>query len=367
MSAGSFGVYVHVPFCTHRCDYCAFATWTDRFHLADDYVLACVVAAGRQLADRPAATSVYFGGGTPSLLSPAAIGSILDAIPRASGAEVTIECNPDTVDPAKLAGYRRAGVTRLSFGVQSMQPHVLAALGREHDPAAVSTAVAAAGAAGFGDSFSVDLIMGAAGETVADWRESVEGVLALDPPPRHISAYSLTVEPGTPLAADPGRHPDSDDQADKYLLADELFTSAGLAWYEISNWAAPGAECAHNQLYWAQGEYMGIGCAAHSHTVDPATGRARRGWNVRTPDRYIREIGAGRSGESAGEELGPEARRREGLELALRTRSGVPVGALPSWDTDPALAGLVETGPPGRLRLTPKGRLLANEVMHRLA
>ena len=366
MSAESFGVYVHVPFCRRRCDYCAFATWTDRLHLADDYVRACVTAAHRQLdAGRPA-TSVYFGGGTPSLLPPDAIGAILESLPRNEGAEVTIECNPDTVDTAKLSGYRDAGVTRLSFGVQSMQAHVLAALGREHDPASVDRAVRAAGEAGFADAFSVDLIMGAAGETVDDWRKSVEGVLALEPIPRHVSAYGLTVEPGTPLAAQPDRYPDPDDQADKYLLADDLFSAAGLAWYEISNWARPGSECAHNQLYWSQGEYLGVGSAAHSHSLDRATGWSRRWWNVRTPDRYIKEVAEGRSGESAGEDIEPETRRREGLELALRTRTGVPEVVLPSWHSDESLAGLVEPAEPGRVRLTARGRLLANEVAHRL-
>ena len=366
MSTGSFGVYVHIPFCARRCDYCAFATWTDRFHLVDDYVGACMRAAGRQLdGDRPAA-SVYFGGGTPSLLSPDALGGILDSVPRTEDAEVTVECNPDTVDRAKLAGYREVGVTRLSFGVQSMQTHVLTALGREHDPASVGRAVAAAAEAGFAAAYSVDLIMGAAGESIDDWRKSVEGVLALDPPPRHVSAYGLTVEPGTPLAAEPARHPDPDDQADKYLLADELFTAAGLAWYEISNWAAPGSECTHNQMYWDQGEYAGVGCAAHSHSIDPVSGWSRRWWNVRTPDRYIREIGDGRTGESAGEDVDPVTRRREGLELALRTRLGVVEGALPDWRSDEALAGLVQPIPGGRLGLTPRGRLLANEVAHRL-
>ena len=366
MSTGSFGVYVHVPFCTRRCDYCAFATWTDRFHLAADYVRACVIAAGRQLDVGRPATSVYFGGGTPSLLAPDQIGSILDAVPRVDGAEVTIECNPDTVDLSKLAGYRQIGVTRLSFGVQSMQAHVLAALGREHDPASVTTAVAAAGAAGFADAYSVDLIMGVAGESVTDWQKSVEGILGLDPPPRHVSAYGLTVEPGTPLAADRARHPDPDDQADKYLLADELLGAAGLDWYEISNWAVPGRECSHNRLYWDQGEYIGIGCAAHSHAVDRASGWSRRWWNIRTPDRYMSEVGAGGSGEAAGEDIAPDIRRREALELALRTRSGVPEAALPGWRSDEALDGLVEAGTEGRVRLTARGRLLANEVAHRL-
>jgi coproporphyrinogen III oxidase-like Fe-S oxidoreductase len=243
---------------------------------------------------------------------------------------------------------------------------VLAGLGRRHDPASVRTAVAAAGSAGFAESYSVDLIMGGAGESFGDWAATLEGVLGLDPPPRHVSAYGLTVEPGTPLAADIERHPDPDDQADKYVVADEMLTDAGLPWYEISNWSAPGAECAHNRLYWSQGEYVGIGCAAHSHLVDPATSRARRWWNVRTPDRYIGCVRAGRSAEAAGEDLSPEIRRKEALELALRTRAGVPQTALPGWAEDDVLSALVE---PNRdhLVLTRRGRLLANEVAIRLS
>src|SRR5579875_3147482 len=164
-----FGVYVHIPFCVSRCDYCAFATWTDRFHLVEDYVGACVTAARRQLEAGRLATSVFFGGGTPSLLDPSHIKAILGAIPTEPGAEITVECNPETVDATKLEGYRRAGVGRLSFGVQSMRPHVLAGLGRRHDPECVRRAVHAAGQAGYADSYSVDLIMGGAGESLDDW------------------------------------------------------------------------------------------------------------------------------------------------------------------------------------------------------
>ncbi|HWE54361.1 MAG TPA: radical SAM family heme chaperone HemW [Acidimicrobiales bacterium] len=358
-----FGVYVHVPFCVSRCDYCAFATWTDRFHLVDDYVSACTSAAAS--ITRPA-TSVFFGGGTPSLLSPAQIGSIIDSLDLAPDAEVTVECNPETVDHPKLSGYASAGVNRLSFGVQSLAPHVLQTLGRSHDPDSVARAVDAAARAGFAGSYSVDLIMGGAGETGADWTSTLNGVLALDPPPRHVSAYGLTVEPGTPLAGDPTRHPDPDDQADKYLDASTILEEAGLHWYEISNWARPGAECRHNQLYWEQGEYIGVGCAAHSHTVDTDTGWARRWWNVRTPDRYISLIGEGQTGESAGEDLDPATRRREALELSLRTTRGVPRAALPGWSDDEVLADLVVAAPGDRLVLTVAGRLLANEVALRL-
>jgi oxygen-independent coproporphyrinogen-3 oxidase len=364
VDAASFGVYVHVPFCTRRCEYCAFATWTDRFSLADAYVSSC--ATEMASSGSPLASSVFFGGGTPSLLAPDQLARILAAVPRRPGAEVTVECNPETVDGAKLRGYRDAGVNRLSFGVQSMLPHVLAGLGRQHDPAAVKRAVSAAAASGFSETYSVDLIFGGAGESVGDWAATVRAVLALDPPPTHISAYALTVEPGTPLASDSSRHPDPDDQADKYLLADALLEGAGFNWYEISNWARPGHECRHNQLYWAQGQYRGIGCAAHSHRVDPLRGSARRWWNVRTPERYVRLIDSGASAEAAGEDLDEKARRFEALELALRTRDGVPQAALPEFASDEVLQDLVEPAAPGRLVLTPRGRLLANEVAVRL-
>jgi putative oxygen-independent coproporphyrinogen III oxidase len=352
-------VYVHVPFCASRCDYCAFATWTDRHHLIEDYVAACMAELAR--VDLPPATSVFFGGGTPSLLPAELLGAILAGVARAPNAEVTVECNPDTVTSSLLSSYRAAGVTRLSFGVQSMDPDVLGALGRQHDPAAVRRSVEAAAANGFADAYSVDLIYGGVGESVDSWKRTVQQILALEPAPRHVSAYALTVEPGTPLAADLARHPDPDDQATKYEIVDELLGDAGLAWYEISNWAAPGAECRHNQLYWDQGQYRGVGCAAHSHSVTPDR-TARRWWNVRTPERYIRLIGEGSSPVAAGEELDSTTRRREALQLALRTRTGVPAAAL---EEDPAIEGLVKRTD-GRAVLTLAGRLLTNEVALRL-
>jgi putative oxygen-independent coproporphyrinogen III oxidase len=360
-------VYVHVPFCARRCDYCAFATWTDRGHLVDAYVDACVREV-EEAAPAPAAT-VFVGGGTPSLLPADRLAGLVAAVPRAPGAEVTVECNPEDVTEARLEAYRAAGVTRVSFGVQSMVSHVLAGLGRVHDPAAVARAVAAAKAAGF-ETWNVDLIYGGAGESVDDWRRTVEAVLALEPP--HVSAYALTVEPGTPLASDPGRYPDDDDQADKYLLADALLGEAGLVSYEISNWARPGHECRHNLLYWRQGDYRGIGCAAHSHEA------GRRWWNVRTPERYIAAVAEGRS-VVAGEEVLDEAGRAlEALQLSLRTRDGVPAAALGLEVEELVAAGLVEQAESAasdepdepdegrRVRLTPRGRLLASDIALRL-
>jgi putative oxygen-independent coproporphyrinogen III oxidase len=348
-----FGVYVHVPFCSSRCDYCAFATWTDRPHLIGAYLDAVRTEVERAVAAGMAsATSVFVGGGTPSLVPADGLAAVLRAIPVSPGAEVTVECNPDDVTEALFETYVAAGVNRVSIGVQSMVPHVLAALGRTHDPANVERAVAAARGVGL-PTFNVDIIYGAAGETIADWRTTLERVVALEP--QHISAYALTVEAGTPLAGDPARYPDDDVQADEYELADDVLTGAGLANYEVANWARPGHECRHNLLYWGQHDYLGVGCAAHSHRA------GRRWWNLRTPERYIAAVGAGRPTEAAGETLDGDVRRVEGLQLALRTRAGVPLAAL---DGD-ALPGLVEQAG-DRWVLTRRGRLMANEVAVRL-
>jgi len=354
-----FGVYIHIPFCAARCDYCAFATWTERDYLIASYVHALQTEIRRAVdAGMPLADTVFVGGGTPTLIPPADLASVLETLPARTGAEVTVECNPDDVSPEHMHVYRDAGVNRVSLGVQSMSSHVLSALGRTHDPVNVELAVAAIVDAGM-PSFNLDLIYGAAGESLSDWRRTVESALAFDPP--HISAYGLTVEAGTPLAAQPDRHPDDDDQADKYELVDDLLTGAGLQNYEVSNWARPGHESAHNFLYWDQDDYRGLGCAAHSHDA------GRRWWNVRTPDRYIELIERGESVEAACETLDSAARRREGLQLGLRTRHGVEREAFDEA-TLGLLEGLVVPHPEdaGRVVLTRRGRLMANDVSTRL-
>ncbi len=349
----AFGVYVHIPFCRFRCDYCAFATYTDRDRLMVPYVAACIAELERATAEEgmPAATSVFVGGGTPSRLPADLLVELLAAVPRADGAEVTVECNPEDVDGERLTTYRSGGVTRLSLGVQSTVPHVLVGLGRRHGGGQALEAAALVAGAGF-DSWSMDLIIGGAGETDADWEQSLTDVLSLPAPPPHLSAYALTVEPGTPLAARPDRHPDDDVQASRYEVTDRLLTEAGYGWEEISNWARPGHRCRHNQLYWARGDYRGIGSAAHSHRD------GRRWWNVRTPDRFIALMADG-SPVTAGEEVLTDTQRRfEELALALRTPAGVPSSSLPDH---PDLDGLV-TRSQGRAVLTVRGRLLANAV-----
>jgi putative oxygen-independent coproporphyrinogen III oxidase len=366
-----YGVYVHIPFCTHRCDYCDFATWTDLEHLIDDYVDACVTDLGRRYAadpPRPAATTVFFGGGTPSLLRAPQLARVLDAIHRTSDAEVTVECNPDAVDAGKLAGYRAAGVNRLSFGVQSMSAHVLAALGRTHRPENVERAVRLARDAGF-ERINLDVIYGADGESVADWELTLRAVLDLGP--EHVSAYGLTVEPPTPLAArvraGEVRPPDDDDQAEKYARADSILEAAGYRWYEVSNWARPGEECRHNQLYWRGGDYLAIGCAAHGHTD------GRRWWNVRTPERYLGAIGAGEDPGGGEEILEPDVRAEETFSLELRTREGARLAGsagVRGSDLDLLVADLAAAGLLVRehdtVVLTPVGRLMANDLTARL-
>ena len=357
-----FGVYVHIPFCATRCDYCDFATWTDREALIDAYVNACIADLRRHVVAGTAApaTTVFFGGGTPSLLPADRLVAILDEIPRSVDAEVTVECNPDSVDADKLAAYRAAGVTRVSFGVQSMRPRVLAALGRTHDPANVTRAVALARDVGF-PTFNLDLIYGTPGETVDDWRATLTETIELEPP--HVSAYALTVEPATQLGrnvAAGAPAPDDDDQAEKYEIADELLGAGGLGWYEVSNWARAGHECRHNLLHWSSGDYLPIGCAAHGHRV------GHRWWNVRTPERYIALVAAGDDPTGGGEELDDTTRAEEQLTLAIRTRTGailpISMQAQATLLVDAGL--LVRAG--DRVVLTRRGRLLATDVTARL-
>jgi putative oxygen-independent coproporphyrinogen III oxidase len=354
-----FGVYLHIPFCSSKCDYCAFATWTDRHHLVDAYLDALRVEIERAVQGGMAvADTVFVGGGTPTLVPPDALAAVIQAVPRTVDAEVTVECNPDDVDAAMLRSFVEGGVNRVSIGVQSMSAHVLAALGRTHDRDNVARTVAAVREVGL-STFNLDLIYGAAGESMADWEETVAGALALDPP--HVSAYGLTVEAGTPLAAQPDRHPDDDDQADKYEFVDEHLAGAGLANYEVSNWAVPGHESRHNFLYWRQQNYRGFGCAAHSHAD------GRRWWNIRTPDRYIDAVNAGASVEASSETLDTDQRRSEGQQLTLRTRDGVERSAFDEATLE-LVGDMVVEHPtePERVVLTRSGRLMANEISVRL-
>ena len=321
-----------------------------------DYV-ACVVQEieWARSEGMQSATSVFFGGGTPSRLTANQLLQILDAIPRSGDCEVTVECNPEDADLERLKAYRAGGVNRMSFGVQSTQPAVLADLGRRHGIMAheeVSKNVTEAGFA----TWNMDLIVGSRAETPQDVRNTLNDLLSLDNPPPHISCYALTPEPATPLGQDPNRHPDEDDTADSYDIVGQTLEANGYEWEEISNWAKPGHECRHNHVYWDQGNYIGFGSGAHSH-LD-----GRRFWNVRTPDRYIVMVQAGDKPLGGEETLDDETKEFERDSLALRTRRGVAVEAFESLDE---IAHLI-TVQSGQVTLAPEGRLLANQVIVRL-
>jgi putative oxygen-independent coproporphyrinogen III oxidase len=352
----TFGVYVHVPFCAHRCDYCAFATYSDRDHLMEEYVTSVIQEVAWARDDGlPTATSIFFGGGTPSRLDADQLLRILDAIPRTDDAEVTVECNPEDASLERLRAYRAGGVNRMSFGVQSTQPAVLADLGRRHGTMAHEEVSANVTTAGFA-TWNMDLIIGSRAESPGDVNHTLDDLLGLDSPPPHISCYVLTPEPGTPLGEDPLRHPDEDESADAYELVSQVLEQQGYEWEEISNWAKPGHECRHNHVYWDQDDYVGFGSAAHSHR------HGRRFWNVRTPDRYIAMVRDGKRPLGGEEALDERTQRFERDSLALRTAKGVPIEAFESLDEIAHLVSVRE----GRVTLAPNGRLLANQVILRL-
>ncbi len=369
-----FGVYVHVPFCATRCGYCDFNTYTatelggggSQAAYAGHAVAELEQAARALGPDRPQAQTVFFGGGTPTLLLAADLVWILEAVRArfglAPGAEVTTEANPDSVTPESLAALRAGGFTRVSFGMQSAVPHVLQVLERTHDPARVAQAVRWAREAGF-EQVSLDLIYGTPGESPADWRASVEAALACEPD--HVSAYSLIVEDGTRLARQVRTGvvpaPDEDDLAEKYLVADDAFTSAGLEWYEVSNWASgTAARCRHNELYWTSASWWGIGPGAHSHVA------GRRWWNLKHPSAYAARLDGGESPAQDGEVLDDATRAMERVLLEIRLREGLPLALV-----DPALVdGVVARGlalrDRDRLVLTRPGRLLGDAVVREL-
>ena len=337
----AFGVYVHVPFCARRCDYCAFATWTDRDHL--DRALprgACRAEIERAVADGcPPATSVFFGGGTPSLVpADALMRGARRASRCAAGAEVTVECNPDTVDRRRCSTTYRAGGREPAVVRRAVDGAARAGRARPHPrPGQRARAPSTlARDAGFDDVQPRPHLRRRPASRSTTGARTLDEALALDPP--HVQRLRAHRRAGTPLAADPARHPDDDDQADKYVLADRAARAPpGSTGYEISNWARPGHECRHNLLYWSQGDYRGFGCAAHSHRA------GRRWWNVRTPERYIDAVERAHRPRPRARSS-TTTRRLEGLQLSLRR--GTACRRTRCRTT--ALDGLVERNATGR-------------------
>ncbi|GGI08448.1 radical SAM family heme chaperone HemW [Egicoccus halophilus] len=390
-AAAGFGVYLHVPFCSHRCGYCDFATDAvggrdDTDALFSRYVtalrddLARQVAAGRrahaparrgpQLDDAwPTVTSVFVGGGTPTLLPPdllaAVVRGVSDELDVAPDAEITVECNPETADEELFGALVEAGVTRISMGAQSFTPSVLATLERGHSAERPVEAVRQARAAGI-DEVNLDLIFGTPGETDEDWRETLRAVVAAGTD--HVSAYALTIHDSTPFGRAIARgampSPDEDVQADRFDAARELLGGSGFEHYEVSNWALGSARRSrHNLLYWRHGDYLALGVGAHGHLA------GRRWWTTRSTARYLAAVEAGMSPVSGAEDLDVDEQAEERLLLGLRVREGLHPADVPAIDPlaleDALDAGLVTTAC-GRLQCTEQGWFLLDEAVRRL-
>jgi len=378
-----FGVYIHVPFCSVRCGYCDFNTYapgelggaTPAGYV--DAALSEMALAGASMGpDARAASTVFFGGGTPTLLPADALVRLLDGVRQVwglePGAEVTTEANPDSATRETFATLASAGFTRVSIGMQSAVPHVLATLERTHNPDNVARAVDWAHAAGL--ATSVDLIYGTPGESLTDWEASLDA--AIDLAPGHISAYALVIEPGTKMGAQLRRGEvaatDPDTQADMYELAEARLSAAGYSWYEVSNWSRTDAErCRHNIAYWTSQDWWGVGPGAHSY-LGPSQGhQAKRWWNVKHPRAYAERLAAGESPAHETEPLSADDLALESVMLRVRLADGMPladIGAAPS-----AIAALIADGLidgtaaiGGTLRLTLRGRLLADRVVREL-
>ncbi len=372
MSQLSF--YVHIPYCIKRCGYCDFNTYTPN-ELQDGATLEIVsndyidaVLAELEASPRDEVPTIFFGGGTPSLLPAKDLGRVISAIKTRNGlipdCEITLEANPDSVTEEKLAQYISVGFNRISFGMQSAVSHVLAVLDRTHNPDNVAKAVTMARAVGF-KSISVDLIYGAPGESLSDWQLSVESALALNID--HISAYALIVETGTKLAAQIKRGeltmPNDDLMADMYLLVNQLCNLAGLQWYELSNWAKAGHECRHNINYWKNQNWWGLGPGAHSHI------NGKRFWNVKHPTAYKSKLFAHESPILESEVLSPEQMRDESIMLGIRMREGIDLDSLNASQIA-RLSSYREAGHisvlGNHLQLSPTGRLIADRIVGEL-
>ena len=378
----SISLYVHIPYCVKRCGYCDFNTYTPSelkpgsdsvASVADGYINALLhelEIAQARMGSREIST-IFFGGGTPTLLPGQQLARVIEGARTRFGlardCEITIEANPDSVNFSSLQQFREAGFNRISFGVQSVQSHVLQVLDRTHDSSRVAEVVGAARNAGF-DSISIDLIYGTPGESIDDWEASIDFALSL--PIDHVSAYALIVETGTKFGAAVGRGeilmPPDDETAEKYLLVDAKMKNAGFDWYELSNWAKFGHECRHNQSYWESNDWWGLGAGAHSHLL------GERWWNVKHPQRYITSLLDGENPIAESEKLSPEDQSVERIMLRIRMREGLPISDFTTLqratleDFRRRELFLDKEWNEGRVVLSPQGRLLADQVVRAL-
>lgn len=374
--------YIHIPYCVKRCGYCDFNTYTPSelkiteglAQISNSYIdllLMEIKAAKVQVGQSANVPSIFFGGGTPSLMQPDDIGRVISTIKSEftllPDAEITMECNPDTVTKESLAAFRAIGVNRVSFGMQSAVKHVLATLDRTHNPENLLQVTTWAQEVGFSE-ISVDLIYGTPGESLSDWQTSINAALTL--PITHISAYALIVEEGTKLAAQIKRgevaQVDDDLTAEKYLVADKAFTAAGFEWYELSNWAKSGSLSKHNLAYWLGDNWWGAGPGAHSHL------NGKRFWNVKHPNLYKERVLANQSPVADSEVLEELQIESERLMLSLRLPSGVDKQSLNELQLA-ELSSYVESGHldqanwnQGRATLTLDGRLIADRILRQI-
>lgn len=374
--------YIHIPYCVKRCGYCDFNTYTPSelkiteglAQISNSYIdllLMEIKAAKVQVGQSVNVPSIFFGGGTPSLMQPDDIGRVISTIKSEftllPDAEITMECNPDTVTKESLAAFRAIGVNRVSFGMQSAVKHVLATLDRTHNPKNLLQVTTWAKEVGFSE-ISVDLIYGTPGESLADWQTSIDAALAL--PITHISAYALIIEEGTKLAAQIKRgevaQVDDDLTAEKYLVADKAFSAAGFEWYELSNWAKSGSLSKHNLAYWLGDNWWGAGPGAHSHL------NGKRFWNVKHPNLYKERVLANQSPVADSEVLEELQIESERLMLSLRLPSGVDKQSLNELQLA-ELSSYVESGHldqanwnHGRATLTLDGRLIADRILRQI-
>ena len=367
-----FSLYVHVPYCSKRCGYCDFNTYTpselDRDDQIDSWLQSAIketIFARKILGEELKVDTIFFGGGTPSLLDASVVKEFLNNVSKhftlKKDLEITLEANPDTITQSKAEDWLKAGINRISLGMQSSAKNVLQVLDRTHNPANVLTSVEILKKAGF-ENFSLDLIYGTPGESLEDWSNTLKDAIVINPP--HISAYSLVIEPGTKMGSQLSRGEikavSDDDAADKYQLAEKMLTENGYSWYEISNWAKVNRECQHNLNYWKGNNWWGIGPGAHSHI------NGVRWWNQKLPKNWRESLDQNQSPALARENLTNEQIRNEEVMLLSRLKTGIDKADFDQKNVEKLIKDKLVNEVSGKLELTLEGRLLADVVFRQL-